>query len=698
MRLTEYYADAEDRDDSIYRNQSNFCPARGRNRTLDVILDSLARIPLSSNTKRAFNLPKKEFEALKEIEDNQQIIIKEADKGKAVVIMDKDFYQSKITEMLEDPLTYEKQNANQDKVIMSRLHSHIESTNAQITEDEKSFLTTFEVKSSNFYGLPKVHKSKDLAKEIEGNTYVHIPAPKDLTFRPIVAGPVCPTHRLSKLLDKLLQPYLQEVHSFVRDDIHFLSLVPRDVPNDTVLLTCDVVNLYNIIPHNAGINALEYWLTKKPDLLHPRFTKEFILASAKFILENNGFLFNEEYFIQTRGTAMGTNFAPAYAILFMAHLEETRLYIPVGTNMGDDIADYVKRHFRRYIDDCFIPWPYGDDKLQEFLEILRSMDPSVKFTTTTSQTSVPFLDILVTKAGTRLTCDIYSKPTDSKRYLPFQSSHPWHIKKNIPYNLARRIRTIVDDDGTEAKRLFELTEDLQRQGYPSKLIESGLQRAKAIPKQDLRASKPAPPNDNKIPMVTTYNENNPEIYPQVATLFDILKEDDETKGAFRNKHLIKAKRQEKNLKKLLCRAKFPLCDDDPQVRKCGKPRCKLCDCLHTGREITLENGRVFKVRNSMNCETTNVIYLLKCGACNKDYIGETNNLRLRINLHRQHIENPTYRILGVSKHIAECAKALPLREKIVVFHMYRVYGTALERAEKEKFFIALYHPSLNTTS
>ena len=41
----------------------------------------------------------------------------------------------------------------------------------------------------------------------------------------------------------------------------------------------------------------------------------------KLILENNGFYFNDRYFLQTKGTAMGSKCTPIYATLLLANLE-----------------------------------------------------------------------------------------------------------------------------------------------------------------------------------------------------------------------------------------------------------------------------------------------------------------------------------------------------------------------------------------
>ena len=56
-----------------------------------------------------------------------------------------------------------------------------------------------------------------------------------------------------------------------------------------------------------------------------------------------------------------------------------------------------------------------------------------------SQNRLPFLDIMINKEGTKIWMDIYNKPTDAKRYVPFTSNHPRHCLINIPFSLARRI-------------------------------------------------------------------------------------------------------------------------------------------------------------------------------------------------------------------------------------------------------------------
>ena len=156
-----------------------------------------------------------------------------------------------------------------------------------------------------------------------------------------MAGPACETHRLSNLIYILLKPFISKVQSYVRDDIDFRKYVPKIVPQNTLLVSLDVVSLYTNISLDLGIKAIDSWLTKYPELIHERFSKEFNLESIKIILENNKFYFNVKMYTQVRDTAMGTQFAPSYATLVLAYLDE-KLYVQTEIKFGKELARYIK--------------------------------------------------------------------------------------------------------------------------------------------------------------------------------------------------------------------------------------------------------------------------------------------------------------------------------------------------------------------
>ena len=75
------------------------------------------------------------------------------------------------------------------------------------------------------YCLPKEHISKQIEEAIKEyqSDIITIIYPLDLTMRPIVAGPVCPTHRLSHLLDIDLRPLVSEVTENLMDTVYLVG-------------------------------------------------------------------------------------------------------------------------------------------------------------------------------------------------------------------------------------------------------------------------------------------------------------------------------------------------------------------------------------------------------------------------------------------------------------------------------------------
>ena len=132
--------------------------------------------------------------------------------------------------------------------------------------------------------------SEAIAKQNNGS--VEVLEPSDLKLQPIVTGPTCPTRPLSDLLNNILKLFILHVKNYVRDNVDFLEPCSRVNNENTILATFDVMRLYIYIPHAYGLEALSYWIDKPPGSLHERFSKQFVLESARLILENSNCKFN----------------------------------------------------------------------------------------------------------------------------------------------------------------------------------------------------------------------------------------------------------------------------------------------------------------------------------------------------------------------------------------------------------------------
>ena len=183
------------------------------------------------------------------------------------------------------------------------------------------------------------------------------------------------------------------------------------------------------------------------------------------ILTMNNFEFDNNHFIQIHQTAMGTHMAPAYTNLFMGDLEEKLLaQVP--------LKPYL---WWRYIDDIFMVWTHGEDKLEDFINHINSLHSTIKFTHEFSKSHISFLDVTVSlDNNNKISTDLFVKSTDTHQYLLHTSCHPSHI---IPFNLALRIRCICSTTEKFKQRTNELLEFLCKHGHRRQYVQSQINKA-----------------------------------------------------------------------------------------------------------------------------------------------------------------------------------------------------------------------------
>ena len=103
-------------------------------------------------------------------------------------------------------------------------------------------------------------------------------------------------------------------------------------------------------------------------------------------------------------------------------------------------------NWKQFLYDCFVPWTKSSEDLATLNTTLNNLHKDIRFTLQYNNKELSFLDVLVKSNEGKIGTDIFYKKTDNKQYLLFNSSHPRHIKINIPFNLARRLRTIISEE------------------------------------------------------------------------------------------------------------------------------------------------------------------------------------------------------------------------------------------------------------
>ena len=263
----------------------------------------------------------------------------------------------------------------------------------------------------------------------------------------------------------------------------------------------DVKSLYTNIPNQEGIDAVTTFLEQSDKSSLISVIKSFLWL----ILTLNNFTFNEQNFLQTSGVSMGTKCAPTYANLFMGYFENTFNYPHIENK---------STLYLRYIDDIFMLWNGTEKELTDFIKMLDSAHPTIKFETKHSLDEVNFLDTKVKiTSNNQLITTLYKKPTDRHTFLHRKSYHPPATKKSIPYSQALRL---CSDDNDYHAQLEELKIKFTNRGYKENEIIDQFNKATQQDRDKLLTS-------NKIVFSTKYNKNLPNIgkniYKRIGIFF-----------------------------------------------------------------------------------------------------------------------------------------------------------------------------------
>ena len=181
----------------------------------------------------------------------------------------------------------------------------------------------------------------------------------------------------------------------------------------------------------------------------------------KLVLENCVFTFQDKFFKQLHGTAMGSPCSPVVANIYMKYFENLAL--------GPKLPVLVK-DWKRYVDDVFSIIPKGNQN--KMLQYLNSIDPHIKFTIEqpNEEGGIPFLDTFPKPQGEGIAVSVYRKPTHTDRYLDFNSSHPILAKRAVVRALMDRVENICSDPDILAKEMEHLNRVLCYNNYLQWLI------------------------------------------------------------------------------------------------------------------------------------------------------------------------------------------------------------------------------------
>ncbi|CAF1422265.1 unnamed protein product, partial [Rotaria sp. Silwood1] len=311
---------------------------------------------------------------------------------------------------------------------------------------EKLCINPNEVELAHLYYLPKAHKP-------------------GTPLRPIVSGLKHPTVKISKFLDKLLRPLFDKIASKTTVTSGFellkqlLEWSKTNISEDTLFCTIDVMDLYTMVPQTEGVLLLKKMLDHLKLKQIGGLKIETIIRLSRFVMQNNYFSYNNKFYHQVRGGAMGSPLTLTIANCYMFFYEQ-QIVKQINNSGG---------LYFRYIDDIFlaINWPVRH--LFKQIDRWNRFDENIKLSENIGSTA-NFLDLHIENQDGVLFTSIFQKPSYEPYYLPFNSIHPLHMKKNVVFTMLLRTIRYCSTFQAHLNEREKLRMALLLNKYPNKFI------------------------------------------------------------------------------------------------------------------------------------------------------------------------------------------------------------------------------------
>ena len=124
--------------------------------------------------------------------------------------------------------------------------------------------------------------------------------------------------------------------------------------------------------------------------------------------------------------------------------------------------------------------------------------------------------------------------------------------------------------------------------------------------------------------------------------------------------------QAPNLGRLRCRSKYESQQKNHKVKNCSESCASCLHLLKTSSYQFQQVNKTFLLKNSFNCESSNLIYVVICSEYKEKYVKYRKKrgclVKQRINIYSQHINQPQYKELVVKEHLHTCGD--------VKFHLF----------------------------
>jgi len=322
--------------------------------------------------------------------------------------------------------------------------------------------------------------------------------------------------------------------SYIKNTYEFISKIKnREIPPEALLVTADITSLYTNMRKDLIIKAVIKQMVLNPVENRPDIE---ILKLLEYTMDHNDFEFNNEFFLQIFGLAMGKTYSPNIANIYLIDFDEQAMH---------DFKINPK-FYHRFQDDTFFVWIGSLEDLLQYETFLNSLIPDIKLTFNYSYSKVNFLDVTIYKKWTDEKCLLqhrtYFKETDTHQLLYYYSHHPKHIFRGIiksQFIRFKRLSSSLEDYNVTCNFVLPI---LYKRGYPKRLMRKlkiETWNSPIIPRNIMNVK-------NSLFITLPYNKTSQSIMELWKCLV-------EKHPQFKNTKIVKAFYNNKNLYKYLIR-------------------------------------------------------------------------------------------------------------------------------------------------
>lgn len=378
------------------------------------------------------------------------------DKGRGIVIMDKNKYTSKCLNILNTP-QFKKLNRDPTKPLEEKIQRAVRKVKNRVSKQEYYRIYPTGSAPGKFYGIAKKHK-------LPTNGTID-----DLPLRPIVSNIGTASYQLAKYLAKLLSPLSISEYT-VANNMEFINHVrTMNVPKDHSFISFDVKSLYTYVPLDFTINVILRRIYDENEIqtnIKRSEMKELLLLCTK----NVHFSFDNEIYQQCDGVAMGSPLGPVIAGIFMVELERTLL---------PRLLTYMTP-WKRYVDDTIATIKVTS--IDHVLKILNSFHKNIQFTyELETNNKISFLDVLLIRENNTLETTIYRKGTNTGVYLHWNSFAPKTWKRSTLRSILTRAYKICSTNELLDKELKHIEKEfIEINEYPKWIINQLKEECKLL--------------------------------------------------------------------------------------------------------------------------------------------------------------------------------------------------------------------------